>query len=296
MSKPDYTEINRMGQSRSGRGGAKITNFLLHTQEGNGTAESLANYLNNPNNGVSYHYTIDNGVTLVDVVDTDYASWSVLSANPFTINLCFAGSRAAWSRQQWLDLMGDAIDVAAYVAVQDARKYGFDTTVITPPYWNAEGISDHRYVTDELGIGDHTDVGPGFPWDVFADAVEKYATGKDDDMASAEDIAKAVWAMKVAKPDGTSEQAGILLGWVDQHTGDTLDQLAGTGSKDQRTGEAAALAPTGWPQLADAYRETPAKPSLVDGVATRADLEAIRQNLADLNATLDAIVARMPNG
>jgi N-acetyl-anhydromuramyl-L-alanine amidase AmpD len=279
---PEFTEIDRMGKSYSGRGGARVTNFLLHTQEGNGTAESLAAYLNNPANGVSYHYTIDNSVVVCDVVNTDYASWSVLDANPYTINLCFAGSRAGWSRQQWLDNMGDAIDVAAYLAVQDCRKYKFDTTVIAPPYWYADGISDHRYVTDELGIGTHTDVGPGFPWDVFANAVEKYTKGEDNEMASAEEIAKAVWEMKVAKPDGTAEQAGILLGWVDQHTGDALDQLAGTGSKDQRTGSKAPLKPTGWAQLADAERATPAKPSLVDGVATRADLAALRDELVAL--------------
>lgn len=265
MSKPEFTEIAQMGKSYSSRGGSPVTNFLLHTQEGNGTAQSLAAYLNNPANGVSYHYTIDNTVTVVDVVNTDYASWSVLSANPFTINLCFAGSRASWSRDQWLANMGNAIDVAAYLAVQDCRKYQFDTTVIAPPYWYAQGISDHRYVTDELGIGDHTDVGPGFPWDVFADAVDKYATGKDDAMATAEEIAAAVWAHRIAVPDGSrDETTGNLLGWIDQHTGDSLDQAAGPKTKDQR----GAITPTGWPQLganADgSYR------SLVDAVAALA--------------------------
>jgi N-acetyl-anhydromuramyl-L-alanine amidase AmpD len=279
---PEYTELNRLGKSYSGRGGARVTNFLLHTQEGNGTAESLAAYLNNPANGVSYHYTIDNSVVVCDVVNTDYASWSVLNANPFTINLCFAGSRASWSRQQWLDNMGDAIDVAAYLAVQDARKYGFATDVITPPYYTGEGISDHRYVTDQLGIGTHTDVGPGFPWDVFEAAVDKYSDGEKDDMATAEEIAAAVWATKVAKPDGTTEQAGIVLGWVDQHAADGLDQLAGTGTAAQRTGKNGPLKPTGWAQLANPPQTVPAKPSLVDGVATRADIKALRDELIAL--------------
>src|SRR5690606_20154819 len=120
-------EINEIGVSPNwhSREGAPVLWWLLHTQEGNGTAESLANYLQNPNSGVSYHYTIDNSVTVVDVIATDVASWSVLDANNRSINLCFAGSRAAWSRQQWLDNMGRAIDVAAYLAVQDSRSYGF---------------------------------------------------------------------------------------------------------------------------------------------------------------------------
>jgi hypothetical protein len=48
--------------------------FLIHTQEGGGgnsAAEDLANFLANPANPVSYHYTVsqasDGGVTVVDV-------------------------------------------------------------------------------------------------------------------------------------------------------------------------------------------------------------------------------------
>jgi len=111
--------------------------------------------------------------------------------------------------------------------------------------------------------------------------------GDEDDMPSAEQIAAAVWGHKVAKPDGTTEQAGILLGWVDQHTGDGLDQLAGPGSKDQRTGSKAALKPTGWPQLTDADRTTPEKPSLVDGLATRADIQALWQGLKELKDLIE---------
>jgi peptidoglycan hydrolase-like protein with peptidoglycan-binding domain len=45
-----------------------------------------------------------------------------------------------------------------------------------PPYHAAPGISDHKYVTEELNIGTHHDVGDNFPWDVFAQYVNKYAT------------------------------------------------------------------------------------------------------------------------
>jgi len=170
--KPDFQEIDRFGNSRSNRFNARVTNWLIHTQEGNGTAESLAGYLNNQANGVSYHYTVRDGV-VVNVVDTDYASWSVLDANSYTINLCFAGSYASWTREQWLEREHD-IRIAAWLAVQDAKKYGFSVEVIAPPYHQAPGISDHRYVTEELGIGTHTDVGRNFPWDVLARFVAEY--------------------------------------------------------------------------------------------------------------------------
>lgn len=192
--KPRYTEYPRWSPNRSPRNGRRVDLFLLHTQEGDGTADSLAQYLGNPANQVSYHYTVDQNlatgaVTVVDVVDTDLASWSVLSANPRSINLCFAGSRAGWSRAEWLRRSA-AIDVAAYLAVQDCRKYNFPPRVLAPPYTNnPPGISDHEYVTQWLGDGTHTDVGPNFPWDVFAAAVAKYSSPATPPPTSGESMA-----------------------------------------------------------------------------------------------------------
>jgi N-acetyl-anhydromuramyl-L-alanine amidase AmpD len=65
-----------------------------------------------------------------------------------------------------------AIDVAAYLAVQDCRKYKIPITVIAPPYAAARaGITDHAYVTKVLKDGTHSDVGPNFPWDHFTQRV-----------------------------------------------------------------------------------------------------------------------------
>ena len=172
--RPDFNEYAMWSPNNQDRGGQKPTMWLIHTQEGAGNADSLARFLDNPNSGVSYHYTIseapDHGVTVCDIVDTDLASWSVLDYNSRSINLCFAGSSAAWSRAQWLT-QSRAIDVAAYLAVQDCKQYGISMAVVPPPYATTPGISDHAYVTSR-GIGTHTDVGPNFPWDVFAARVK----------------------------------------------------------------------------------------------------------------------------
>lgn len=171
VTKPDFQELPMFGTGSSARSRSPI-NFFIHTEEGNGTAQSLAQFCQGQN-GVSYHYTVRDRI-VYDVVDTDRYSWSVLDANVFSINLCFAGSFAGWSRDQWLGRVGD-IEIAAYLAVQDAHKYGFSTEVIAPPYGRARpGISDHKYVTQCLGIGNHLDVGNNFPWDVFRDFVNKY--------------------------------------------------------------------------------------------------------------------------
>ena len=186
VDKPDFNEYAVWSPNRSPRGGAKVDLFLLHTQEG-GTpkdgADRLARWMQNPATQVSYHYTIsqdpvDNGVTVCDVVDTDFASWSVLSANSRSINLCFAGSTVRWSRDEWLK-QSRAIEVAAFLAVQDARKYKFEPRVIAPPYGPPPGISDHKYVTEYLRDGSHSDLGRNFPWDVFSDFVAKYSGSKN---------------------------------------------------------------------------------------------------------------------
>lgn len=176
--RPNFTEVEAWIGNHSPRNGVNPDLFLLHTQEGgDGDPQALARWMGG--NSVSYHYTVSTcrpTVLVCDVIDTDLASWSALSANPRSINLCFAGSRAGWTRQQWLDNAADAIDVAAYLAVQDCRKYNIPMKVIAPPkYSGRAGITDHRYVTKILKDGSHTDVGDGFPWDVFTRAVEKYS-------------------------------------------------------------------------------------------------------------------------
>lgn len=163
-------EIDLTGEhnSHSQRWGAKPWLFCLHTQEGNGTARSLHNYFKVAQ--VSYHYTVDDK-ELIGSVDTDRASWSCLDANSYTINLCFAGSRAGMSRDEWLQKFTNAIDLAARAIVRDCRKYGISTRVLRQDYQaiarRTQGVMDHSGITYGLGIGDHTDVGKNFPWDVL---------------------------------------------------------------------------------------------------------------------------------
>ncbi|OBH02423.1 hypothetical protein A5695_11835 [Mycobacterium sp. E1747] len=185
-NRPDFNELEGWCDNNQDRAGTKVDLWLIHTQEGGGgddAARDLKDFLISTTGGanpVSYHYTIsqasDGGVTVYDVVDTDLASWSVGNSNNRAINLCFAGSYASWTREQWLQ-QSKAIDVAAYLAVQDCIKYNVEPTVIPGPQYgkNPPGISDHRYCSNWLKDGNnHNDVGDNFPWDVFAAAVKKY--------------------------------------------------------------------------------------------------------------------------
>ncbi|QDQ97988.1 N-acetylmuramoyl-L-alanine amidase [Tomitella fengzijianii] len=197
-TKPDYAEHVQFGPNNSPRHGARIRNWLIHTEQGNASAAALAAYCRRPASQVSYHYTVRDGEVHCPV-DTDRAAWSVLDANPYTINACFAGSYAEWTRAQWLERERD-IAIMAWLAVQDARKYGLATVVIAPPYQRGDGISDHRYVTDALYIGTHTDVGDGFPWDRMRHYVDVY-TG-------------AIPAETITPPPAIDVEAETAAAWI----------------------------------------------------------------------------------
>ena len=189
VGKPDFNEYPIISPNGESRFGTKIDLWLLHTEEGGpvkGGADRLARWLGDPARQVSYHYCIsedpdDHGVTVVDVRDPATSSWSCLSANSRSVNAVFAGSKASWTRQDWLRWAPKAIDVAAYLAARDCKRFGIAMRVIKPPYGPPGGVSDHRYVTSFLRDGTHTDVGgpmgapwTGFPWDVFEAAFTKY--------------------------------------------------------------------------------------------------------------------------
>lgn len=185
--RPDFNEYPNWGPNSESRQNTPVDLWLIHTEENSGydNADGLAKFListADTNNPVSYHYTIskgqnDDGVTVVDCIDTDLAAWAVGNSNLRSINLCFAGSSVSWTRDEWIANLGRCIDVAGYLCVQDSIKYGFGNVVIPGPQYgqNPPGISDHRYCTDWLKDGNtHVDVGDNFPWDLFQAAVTKY--------------------------------------------------------------------------------------------------------------------------
>lgn len=222
MGAPAYRQIIRFGPSYSNRWGARIRNIFWHTEEGDSTAEELAAYCNNPNTGASYHNLIRDGI-VVAIVDTDFASWSVLDANPSSINYCFAGSRASWSRDQWMR-RADDIRIAVWLSLEDCRKYTIAAEIIADPYRRGDGIADHNYVTQVLGIGSHTDVGPHFPWDFAKQVLREYLSGTPtppnpvpnaiDEMARAATWLGAKHGGEQSTPDGRGKFAEYDHGYI----------------------------------------------------------------------------------
>lgn len=237
-NRPAFNEFPIWSSSNQSRNGVNVDAIFIHTQEGGGgdaAAEDLGNFIKNPANQVSYHRLFsqasDAGVTVVDCVDTGRASWSVLSGNNRSINYCFAGSRASWTRAQWMK-QSNAIDVAAWFMVQDGKKYAIPLKIVKPVYRGNDavyedripGISDHRYVTEVLDDGSHTDVGPNFPWDYLEERIKFWVGEKPADPTTptvpAPDYDKETWdQLRIEWPQLGNRTMANALGAIGEKLG-----------------------------------------------------------------------------
>lgn len=171
--------------------------FLHYTagSEGPTSAEAGAQYDKVRPDETSTHYFTDSaGPALQEVPDGDRAHTTRFHGNEIGISIEICGT--VQERSQWLDPVSYAslVTTAAVVAMLLTRHglafKRLSVDELRRAYYsdrNITGIADHNTATlafPEDG-GTHTDVGPGFPWDVFLDlvAIELHGTTEDDDMA-----------------------------------------------------------------------------------------------------------------
>jgi N-acetyl-anhydromuramyl-L-alanine amidase AmpD len=176
FTETDLTLNNNNCESREGYSPRLI---ILHTEEGGMQGSAFVDWM--ANNNVSYGYIVNPDGSVDDMETDDVASWSVLDpANEFSINICFATSTVNWTRQQWLDNMTAGIRSAAYLAVRKCLAFNIPIQILVgkdyPRVKTEGGITDHNAITvTGLSPGStHTDVGPNFPWDVFAEQLARY--------------------------------------------------------------------------------------------------------------------------
>jgi hypothetical protein len=160
--------------NHSGRGGASVIWLAVHTAEGATTAVSLAHYLANPVNQVSYHAVCDDSTT-IQCVDYDQEAWAMLGGNPRADQICCTGF-AAWSRDTWLSHPGMLERIARWLA-ERARVRGIPLDHIGPAgvSTQASGVIGHWDYTLGAHDGTHTDPGPNFPWDYIITTARHFA-------------------------------------------------------------------------------------------------------------------------
>jgi hypothetical protein len=112
---------------------------------------------------VSYNLTVDDTDT-VEVVPINEGPWAAMDANNIAVHICIAGSRAAWSVDQWMKRV-KSLDRAAKAAAAACRQYDIPAVkVLSTNGWpvSPKGLAAHA----DFGSrgGGHTDPGPYFPW------------------------------------------------------------------------------------------------------------------------------------
>jgi hypothetical protein len=149
--------------------------------EGPTSAEDGASYDQRRTDGTSTHYFVDQNSVVQCVLtrDTAYSAFQYGNARGIQYELC----GTAQSRAQWLDAASNAtITNAARQIARDCAKWGIPAQRIGPSQMLAgqRGICGHVDVTNAYGLGDHTDPGPEFPWDVLIARVNDFLNGNDE--------------------------------------------------------------------------------------------------------------------
>lgn len=173
---PAPIDATNSGLPSNDRGGVKPDLFLAHTQEGNGTPESLIEFQKNQGKYSYNQYINSDTGQVVTGVDPSRAAVATGGVNQRSINAVFAGSRAEWTREEWLQRMPALQSFAKLAAESGVPLQSIEGN--TDP--NASGIGGHDWATGAgFKTDGHSDPGPGFPWDVVMGMAQQYAAGKD---------------------------------------------------------------------------------------------------------------------
>ncbi|MFC9514398.1 N-acetylmuramoyl-L-alanine amidase [Nocardiaceae bacterium NPDC056970] len=199
-----------------------LKGVCVHTSEGNPsiTAENLANYQLTSQTG-SYHVIVDlTGKRLRENTD-DWITWSSGNqGNNTLLHICFT-ARADWTRQQWLD-QSKMLRAGATAVAHWCTTYGFPVRKVDTR--SLPGILGHDD-TRAWGGTDHTDPGPNFPYDVFAQMV-KEVLNPASPAGAAMNIEQEIRNQLTGSPD-----LGKYPGWPQLGGRTVVDALAAIGQK-----------------------------------------------------------------
>jgi hypothetical protein len=158
--------------------------IVIHSMEApekGDTAESCAKMFQDPRDEhgnprpASAHLCIDNNSIVQSVLDNNIPA-AAPGANHDGIHLELAGV-ARQKREDWLDAYGlQLLPNAANAAAQYCLKYDIPVKRLTDEELadpQNKGFVSHAQVSAVFKRSDHTDPGPGFPWDFFLEHVEQ---------------------------------------------------------------------------------------------------------------------------
>lgn len=211
------------GKGRDGKGIRVIVIHYTAGSERSTSAEDGASYDQRRTDGTSTHFFHDRDSTIQCVLLQDRANAARHRGNRIGIQHELCGS--AQTRAQWLDAASEAtLRQAAKQVARECKMFGIParrlTVSETRRAWTEypdgpRGIVGHVDCTKAFpeDLGDHTDPGKDFPWDVFLDMVRDEMTPappQEDTMAISDDdatkIARAVLNAKLGRSEETVGQ------------------------------------------------------------------------------------------
>lgn len=157
--------------------------LVIHTQQGRGTARGLAGYCSQRSSEVSYHDAVDEK-EMIQMVPYADAPWSAGNANTVAEHMCFGGSFAEWTREQWLDPGKDADGVNQDMMMWRGALWVAWRAQVNdiPLVWVSDGVPPRsRGVTGHGNLGawggGHTDPGSSFPKDILIERAKYLQAG-----------------------------------------------------------------------------------------------------------------------
>lgn len=149
----------------------------MEAKEKGDTAESIGYYFKNPDKPSSAHIGVDSNTVVQYVADNNIA-YAAPGANSDGIHIELAGY-GIQTREEWLDVYGKSmLERAADACAQYCIKYSIPLVHLTNDQLarGLSGIVGHSQVSDVYKKSDHSDPGPGFPWDYFIARANCYYT------------------------------------------------------------------------------------------------------------------------
>lgn len=161
----------------SGKRSVPVRLIVVHAMDalaGPTTAENVGQYFaGEPTGKASSTIGVDSD-SIVQYVPDSYVANAAPGANHDGIQVELAGY-SKWTRAQWLEPKSLAtLVLGADACAQYAHKYNIPLYQLS----NAElrggsrGFVGHYQVSEVYRKSDHTDPGPGFPWDLFMGMVK----------------------------------------------------------------------------------------------------------------------------
>ena len=168
----------RAVHSSGPRTAAQVRYIVLHSTEG-ATAKGAAEYFTTQASGGSSNLVVDDNVCY-RVLDDLVIPWGAPPLNTSGFHIEQAGF-AAWTRSEWLHHRA-TVERAAYKASLRCERFKIPPRVLNVAQLRADfakhepvgGVVTHATISAAFGESTHTDPGPGYPLDVFAELLAGY--------------------------------------------------------------------------------------------------------------------------